>query len=113
MNNENQIKLISAEYFNTQTPASIIFTTKDTLVGTLTVLDPITFDGNVEESAAIFLEYIYNNFKMSSSLIFTNNDVTVGTLTLSDPITFDGNVDEHAKVFFEYVCNNFKIDDKK
>jgi hypothetical protein len=111
MDGENQVKLASEEYFESPAHASIIFTNNDASVGTLTLLDPITFEGNAEESAAIFFEYIFNNFKTSSSIVFTNKDVTVGTLTLSDPITFDGNVDEHAKIFFEYICNNFKIGD--
>jgi hypothetical protein len=62
---KNQIKLISAEYFDTQTPASIIFTAK----GTLTILDPITFDDNIDEHAKAFFEYVCNNFKLMTKII--------------------------------------------
>jgi hypothetical protein len=112
MSNKYQVKT-DVDRFKTLGPTSITFIDNNgVLVGTLTLSDPMTFTGNVEESAKSFFEYICTMFKIPSNIVFTSNSVTVCTLSLSDPMTFDGNVDDCARILFEYICNNFKINDK-
>jgi hypothetical protein len=60
MEKDYQIEIADQEQFK---PSSIIFTNDGVTVGTLTLSDPMTFTGNVEESAKMFFEYICNNFK--------------------------------------------------
>jgi hypothetical protein len=67
MNNEDQVKLTDAEYFESPVTSSIIFTNNSVQIGTLTLSDPMTFDGNMEESAKAFFEYICANFKISDT----------------------------------------------
>jgi hypothetical protein len=67
MSNEYQVKT-DAERFKTLELSSITFTDSNgVLVGTLTLSNPMTFDGNVEESAKAFFEYICTNFKISDA----------------------------------------------
>lgn len=62
MSNEYQIKIADQEQL---TPSIIVFANNGVTVGTLTLTDPMTFDGNVEESAKVFFEYLCANFKLT------------------------------------------------
>jgi hypothetical protein len=67
MSNEYQLKIADAEYFKTLGPSRMEFMDGNGVsVGTLTLSDPMTFDGNVEESARVFFEYLCNNFKITN-----------------------------------------------
>jgi hypothetical protein len=67
MSNEYQVKT-DVERFKILGPSRMTFTDGNgVLVGTLTLSDPMTFDGNVEESAKMFFEYICTNFKISDT----------------------------------------------